>query len=225
MTPILAGLLVVVSMLLTSCGQVQEQREENWYSSAVWSPDGTEVAYFKRHVEYVHSEPRVSLFIGEETKTNVLNHDRLFLCVNDATGESERILKKVELPAFQSDPYVIPRIYTAIVWDEQYIRYGAGKRDIFSTGVRQITPQGISDQLIEPGFEPVFALRPGPTVLLKRELYSGAGDYGYFGNRTIYVFDHNLHEVKLYLHDPLDREIPYTPPYSVTGSIVGYQNQ
>jgi hypothetical protein len=217
MTPILVGLLVVVSMLLTSCGQVQEQREENWYSSAVWSPDGTEVAYFKRHIEYVHSEPRVSLFVGEETKANVLNHDRLFLCMSDATGKSERILKEVELPALQSDPYVIPRIYTAIVWDEQYIRYGAGKRDVFSTGVRQITSQGDSDQLIEPGFEPIVALCSRPIVLSERELYGGRGNYGYFGDQTIYVFDHNLREVRVYLHDPFDREIPYIPPYSVTG--------
>ena len=217
MTSILAGLLVVVSMLLTSCGQVQEQREENWYSSAVWSPDGTEVAYFKRYVGYVHSEPRVSLFIAEETKTNVLNHDRLFLCVNDAAGESERILKEVEFSAFQSDPYVIPRIYTYIVWDGQYIRYGAGKRDIFSTGVRQITPQGDSDQLIEPGFEPIVALRSRTIVLSGRELYGGGRrSYGYFGDQTIYVFDHNQRKVTVYLHDPLDRESPYIPPYSIT---------
>ena len=216
-SPALLGLVVVLA-LLAGCGQVQEQRKENWYSSAVWSPDGTEVAYFKRYVEYVHSEPRVSLFIGEETKTNVLSHDRLFLCVSDAAGKSERILKEIELLAFQSDPYVIPRIYTTIVWDGQYIRYGVGKRDIFSTGVRQITPQGDSDQLIEPSFEHVVALRPRTIVLSGHELYGGGRrSYGYFGDQTIYVFDHNSRKVTVYLHDPLDREIPYIPPYSVTG--------
>jgi hypothetical protein len=209
--------LILISMLLVSCGRSQELRKENWYSSAVWSPDGRQVAYFKLYVEYTHSEPRVSLFIAEETQTNILSHDRLFLCANDASGKSELVLKEIEFSISQSDPYVIPQIYTAIAWEEQHILYGASQKDIFSTGVYQITSQGTSDQLIEPGFEPVFALRPGPTVLLERELYSGSGDYGYFGNRTIYLFDHSLQEVEVYLHDPLDRSAPYIPPYSVTG--------
>jgi len=209
--------LVFTLTLLAGCGQVQELRKENLYTSAVWSPDGTQVAYFKRYVEYVHSEPRISLFIGEETKRDFFTHNQLFLCVNNETGEAERVLKEIKLSAYQSDPYTMPSLYVVIVWEGKYIYYGIAERNTFSTGVYQITPQGTSDQLVEPGFEPVFALHPGPTILFGRELYSGAGDYGYFGNQTIYVFDHNLREVRVYLHDPLSREVPYVPPYSITG--------
>jgi hypothetical protein len=214
------AVLMVLTTFLTGCGGVEEERRENRYSSAVWSPDGTQVAYFRRYVEYTHTSPRVSWLVGEEANENVLSRDQLFLCVNDLTGEAERVLTEIEYALPQRDPYTIPSLHTAVSWEGPVaLLYGAGKRDVFSTGVRRRSVRGDQDELVEAGFEPLVALgRQGVRIHKGLELYSDAeGGYGYFDNQTIYMFNHNTRSVSVYLHDPLSREAPYVPPYDVTG--------
>lgn len=208
-----------MALILAGCGPSQEQHTENWYSAATWSSDGTQIAYFKRYVEYTRTTPRVSWFIGEDTQSTTLKRDQLFLCINDVTGKSERIISEVPYDLFQPDPYTLPGIYTVIVWENQTLLYGAGQRDIFATGVRRVNLQNEQDKLVEAGFEAMVALsRRRERVFNGQELYSSAeGDYGYFGDQTIYIFDHNRRSVAVYLHDPLNKKKPYVPPYSVTG--------
>lgn len=210
-------IILVIAALLSACGGSRQHRKEMWYDSAVWSPDGNQVAYFRRLLEYDQKDPLISLFVAAESSIIEVKQDKLFLCVNDISGKNEKVLKEIKYDLPQPDQYTIPRIFTRIAWTEEGILYGAGVKDIFSTGVQQISSEGGDDRKLSNDFESVATLKPGFSVLNGLELYVGPnGNYGYFNDQTIYIFDHNAHTVKVYLHDPLSTKQPFVPPYSVT---------
>ena len=185
---VIVTFILILAIFFNSCSPIKERRIEDRYSSVTWSPDGIPVAYFKIHIEYVSVKPRFSLFIGEDTKAEVIEKVQVFLCVNDPEGMSERILDEIELPNDQQDLGV----YTNIEWVDEYIRYGVEVQDDFSTGVLQITPEGAEKQLVESGDESIVMLQPRTVNAGDQELYSGFGDYGFFGHRTIFIFDHEV---------------------------------
>lgn len=210
--------ILELATLLSGCQQTGA-RQENRYLSAIWSPDGRQTAYFRRHLEYQTSSGKYSFFIGEESHLRRLMTDQLFLCINDADGKHEQVVSEITYPLFQPDIYTIPDIFTNIVWEGQTILYGGGARDWFASGVHRFDLATKQDVQVEPGFDPVITL--GHTQLRKemdgRQLYSSEdGGYGQINNRVIFLFDHNQRTVAIYLSDPSITEPVKVPPYSIT---------
>jgi hypothetical protein len=203
---------LVVAISLAACAPTRQEHTENRYSSATWSPGGDQVAYFRTYVEYTSIKPRISIFVGEDTEQDIYQVAHIFLCVNNASGTSEHVLDEIKAPTAEEGAAA----YTNIEWADDHILYGAGIRDSFATGVLQITTEGINKQQIEPGYDAIGTLSPRLLNANGQELYCGYGDYGFFGYQTIYLFDHSLHQVRVYLHDPLSTQEPFVPPYSVT---------
>jgi len=176
------------------------------------------IAYFKHYLEYTFTTPLISFFIAEESKTTVFKNGRLFLAVNDITGQNEVIVKEISYHWPKKDE--LPPLYLAVDWENnEILYYGADLRDIFTTGVNKINLADNSTTLVSLEFDKVAELgQNSKNIFNNLELYSGGyGNYGFFGNQVIYLFDHNKRDVRVYVSDPLLKSKPYLPPYSVTG--------
>jgi len=160
------GLCLVLANLVACKGSARCQKE-TWYSSAVWSPDGKQIAYFRRYLEYEEQKPFVNLFVTDTSRIVKVVEDRLFLCINDITGKNERAIKEIAYDLPQPDQYTIPHIETGIIWGKEGIQYGAAVRDVFSTGVRQVFPEGGGDKQIDQDPESVSKLTAGIFMLKK----------------------------------------------------------
>lgn len=206
--------------LIVGCGMSKKAQSENWYSSVTWSPDGSQVAYFRRQIAYDYFSPRLSWFIAEETRYFIIQEDELFLCINSLFGNDESILATVKIPIPQSRQYQISDIYTVLRWEGHKIYYAAKQGNEFSTGIHRFDLLSQIDEVVDHGEEALRALvgQEGRKIFNGLELYSGAeGNYGYFNKQTILLFDHNTRNVTVFLHDPLSRKKPYIPTYQVTG--------
>jgi hypothetical protein len=211
---IIVMLLLVISM--SGCGKTNELKKENWYQSAVWSPDGQQVAYFKRYLEFTPSTPLINFFIGEGSSENTIQKDMVVLCLNDKNGQKEVAIKNITYPLMQKDKYTISSLYSTISWREDGIYYGISMDNYFTTGVYRILPDGTNDQLIQGGTEAINKTITGPAVMQGLELYSNSGNYGRFTNRAIFIFDHNRKDVSVFVKDPELKQVS-NPPYKVTG--------
>lgn len=203
---------LALAVLISSCGPKYEKHTETRYGAVTWSPDGKEVAYLRIYLEYTQVSPRFSLFIGEDSKQTIIEKQVISVCINNAQGSEEDCLAEVDIPSDQQNK----ELSMNIAWVNNQIQYRVASQDNYSTGILQINRHGGLEQLVADGSDPLANLMPNLLNSSGEELYSGFGNYGYFSNQTIYIFDHDEKTVRVYLHDPLSSNKPITPPYSVT---------
>lgn len=204
--------VLVVTRLVRWFSREGPVTQETRYYAPVWSPDGNQVAYVKRALVYQFIGPP-PILAGETTRPVRVMEDRFFLAVNDPRGTNERIVSELFVNAPQQDPERINDAYAEVEWSTpDTILYSLLVSGRFDTGVHAVVLTERQD-VLQP--DRIY-LQTGPVEQNGQELYAGNGKYGLFSLNTIYLFNHTMRTVEVYLHDPFSQESLIVPMYDVT---------
>jgi hypothetical protein len=222
-------IFLVAFVLLFSLAYFGPRKEEKklLFYSPVWSPDGKQVAYVKRFMHYTYVKPFIKLPFYQPSKRYSFFEDKIALAVNNSSGDSEKIIKRMALPKEKENNNTLGTIEVRLAWfKDGWIQY-AITGELFDTpidtGNYLIRPDGSEDHYFSPTFDAKTQIvRPFPTLVGNKEIATLGEE-----STAIYIFDHTTKSVTLYLKaDGVETtKLPkYRPPgpNATTGRIVDF---
>jgi hypothetical protein len=198
-------LILLLPLLLSSCGIGASTEQATTFESPVWSPDGSQVAYFRRDL---------TTTFDNQTQQLEIEDDHWNLCINNSVGNAEKIIvpdSKMFHPVPDQDKYETIANGFALDWPTSgTLRYYVYGRSItqdglpaLTDGVHEVSSAGTGDKVIAPGTDISTTL----TMFDQRRITFG--DLTLYGqsdspsaSRTLMVANSKTMSVSLYIQDP-----------------------
>ncbi len=195
---------IIFLLLLAGCSSNSPQQAIT-FESPVWSPDGAQVAYFRR---------ALTTQFQREEQVLLITADSWNLCVNNAAGDAERIIVPYTAmyhPSPDNGKYETLVTNFALTWPTsdtlRYYVYGKSLIDsaqpALTDGVHKVGLDGKGDKVIDAGANITATLG---LFDARRRSFGGLTLYGQSDSpaagRTIMIADDRAKTVRLYLQDP-----------------------
>ncbi len=203
--------ILLLLLLLAGCtANSSPSQQATTFESPVWSPDGTQVAYFRRDLTTQFNDQTQQLEIAD---------DHWNLCLNNAAGSAEKIIvpdKVMRHPTPDQATYETIVTNFRLDWPSagklHYYVYGQSLTQdnlpALTDGVHQLNADGSGDTIIAPGSSISATLGIFDT---RRRSFANLTLYGQSdspsASRTIMIADSSTRTVRLYIQDPSSGKI------------------
>jgi hypothetical protein len=210
LTPHSSLLTLLLLPLLSGCSFNSATQQATTFESPVWSPDGAQVAYFRR---------QLTTQFNDQTQQLEIQADSWNLCVNNAAGNAEKIIvadKAMSHPQPDQDKYETIVTNFRLDWPTtgklRYYVFGKSlvqsNLPALTDGVHEVNADGSGDRVIDAG----QSISPTLTMFdQRRRSFGSLTLYGQSdspsASRTIMIADRKTQTVRLYIQDPTSGKI------------------
>lgn len=203
--------LIPCIFLLSGCTfNSSAPQQATTFEQPVWSPDGAQVAYFRRDL---------TTQFDNQTQQLIIVTDSWSLCVNNAAGNAEKVIvadKAMHHPQPDQDKYETIVTNFQLDWPTagklRYYVYGKSlvqsNLPALTDGVHEVNADGSGDKVIDAG-QSISA-----TLTMFDQRRRSFGSLTLYGqsdspsaSRTIMIADRQTQAVRLYTQDPTSGKI------------------
>lgn len=184
-------LLFFFLWLFTLIGCGTSSAVETLYSQFTWGKDEEEIFYVKNVLDLMIQKNEL-FFIGQSSESRAITSRSMYICVNDFSGNNEIVIGEIDIGLNDFD----------------YEMGWMGESLVIKTGDGAWTIDAVEGEI-----------RPLDTLPVLNPLVRKWGDYsllqkpGSYGNRVIFMADHENRTMSTYLRDPMDKST-FVPQYT-----------